>query len=95
MKYSQEDKLVKLYNSFYKIRKVEEEISIPDDKGMIAWPLILFSIGINIFVFGIFLLLFSKGGEVILKYNSNFWFLYVIAASPLLYLGIKGILIRK
>ena len=75
--------------------KVEEEISIPDDKGMIAWPLILFSIGINIFVFGIFLLLFSKGGEVILKYNSNFWFLYVIAASPLLYLGIKGILIRK
>ncbi len=52
---------------------------------------ILFWVGVNILAFSIILLLFSKNGELHLKWNANYWFLYSLVGIPLVYFGYRGI----
>jgi hypothetical protein len=50
-------------------------------------PIIFFTIGIQCVLFGLFTLLFSKSGSVVLSWNASFWFIYCLIGGPLLYFG--------
>ncbi len=64
----------------------------PSDKlSSVICPTILFTLGIQLFVLGMFILLFSHKGIVLLKWDGTLWFLYVLAACPLLYFGYRAL----
>jgi hypothetical protein len=52
-------------------------------------PTILFTLGVQLVLIGLLMLLFSHKGVVVLKWNAGWWFLYCLAGSPLLYFGYK------
>jgi hypothetical protein len=54
-------------------------------------PTILFTLGIQLCVFGLLMLLFSHKGEVILKWDARFWFFYLFASVPFLVFGCKAL----
>ncbi|MDP1608772.1 MAG: hypothetical protein Q8L98_05615 [Chlamydiales bacterium] len=74
---------------------VDEKLAGTDQKpsseklSRVICPTILFTLGIQLFVLGMFILLFSHKGIVLLKWDGTLWFLYVLAACPLLYLGYR------
>lgn len=53
------------------------------------WPLLLLSIGANLFVIGVLQLFFSDNGILTLEWDSHYWFVYCLAALPLFYFGFK------
>jgi hypothetical protein len=66
----------------------EEEYEEEDYKSSLL-PTILFYLGINILFFSILLLIFSKEGFLNLKFNSKYWYGYLIAALPLVLFGYR------
>jgi hypothetical protein len=54
-------------------------------------PTVLFTLGVQLFLFGFLMLLFSHKGVVILKWNAHFWFWYVLSSFPFLYFGYKSV----
>lgn len=54
-------------------------------------PTLLFTMGVQLVVLGLVMLLFSHKGEVLLKWDARFWFLYLFAAVPFLVFGYKAI----
>jgi hypothetical protein len=100
---SPEETLSSLYPPPYKIKtydqelhkEEEEEEVIPEqakplqeDKISLT-PVVLFSIGLNLLFFGLFVFLFSSKGELFLKLNSNWWVAYVLFGCPLIYFGYR------
>jgi len=83
---NEEDKENKNSNEINESDLKEEE----EEKSALI-PTILFWLGINILVFSILLLIFSKDGVLHLKWNAKFWFLYSMISIPLLYFGFKGL----
>lgn len=83
-------------------RSVKEEV-VSDDADVDAFqdqsgeeknsgvfaPTILFTLGVQLFIFGLLMLLFSHKGVVILKWDARFWFFYVFASVPFLVFGYK------
>lgn len=55
----------------------------------IILPLSLLLGGSLFFLFGLFLLLFSRGGTLTLQWDSSYWLFYLILSAPLLLLGWK------
>ncbi|MBF8263877.1 MAG: hypothetical protein HW387_1542 [Parachlamydiales bacterium] len=53
--------------------------------------ILLFSVGVQLFVLGLMLVLFSYHGSVVLKWDARLWFLYVFASIPLLILGYRSL----
>lgn len=43
------------------------------------------------FLFGLILLLFSNEGYLQLRWNDDYWFIYLLIALPMLYLGIQNL----
>ena len=72
------------------LEKVPEEAP-PSKLSKVICPTILFTLGIQLFVLGMFILLFSHKGVVVLKWDGTFWFFYVLSACPLLYFGYRGL----
>ncbi len=64
--------------------KVKEEV----ESGMFM-PTIFFTLGVQLCVLGLLMLLFSHKGVVILKWDARFWFLYLFASVPFLIFGYK------
>jgi len=54
-------------------------------------PTILFTLGVQLVVLGLLMLLFSHKGMVVLKWNASWWFLYCLGGAPFLYFGYKAI----
>lgn len=54
-------------------------------------PTILFTLGVQLVLIGLLMLLFSHKGMVVLKWNASWWFLYCTAGSPLLYFGYRAL----
>lgn len=52
---------------------------------------ILFTLGVQLFLLGLLMLLFSHKGVVILKWDAAYWFLYCLSGIPLLYFGYKAL----
>ena len=72
------------------LEKVEEALPASENKGAsIILPTILFTLGIQLLLVGLLILLFSHKGTVILRWDATFWFLYVFAAVPCLIVGYK------
>lgn len=69
-----------------KVSAVKEE-----KKANIFLPTILFTLGVQLCVFGLLMLLFSHRGEVILKWDARFWFFYLFASVPFLVFGFKSL----
>jgi hypothetical protein len=55
------------------------------------WPLLLLSVGANVLVLGLLQFFFSDNGQLTLQWDSNYWFIYCLAALPLFYVGFKKI----
>ena len=47
--------------------------------------------GLVFFLFGALLLFFSKEGKLVLEWNQNFGYLYLLGAVPLLFLGYRSL----
>ena len=56
-------------------------------------PLLLLLVGTHLFLLGLLVLFFSSHGRVVLEWNSQYWFLYVLLSAPLLFFGFR--LIKK
>jgi hypothetical protein len=53
------------------------------------WPVLLLSVGGNLLTLGLLQLLFSEHGFLRLEWDSRYWFVYCLAALPLVFLGLK------
>jgi hypothetical protein len=62
-----------------------EEKSSPNILG----PTILFTLGVQLVLIGLLMLLFSHKGVVVLRWNASWWPLYCIAGAPFLYFGYR------
>lgn len=67
----------------------QEEESEPKQSRTIVMALVLFTLGVHLFLLGILLVLFSDHGTMILKWDSSVWFLYIFASVPLLLFGCR------
>ncbi|WP_148258922.1 zinc ribbon domain-containing protein [Simkania negevensis] len=54
-------------------------------------PLLLLSIGINLSLLGLLILLFSKEGVVNLQWSSHYWFIYLLIGLPTTYFGVRSL----
>lgn len=52
-------------------------------------PTLLFSLGVNVLLFGLFLLIFSKNGELLLRWDTSFWYIYVLLGLPFIFVSYK------
>ncbi len=90
-----EDPLSSLYPPPYQpktpepVAKVLEEETEKETKPSLLIPTLIFSLGINILLFGLYLLFFSSKGELFLHFNAELWFVYLMLGAPLSYLGYK------
>lgn len=80
-----------LYPPPYKpqTEKKEETKQEKSEKKFTFLPFILFSLGVNILLFGLFLFLFSTKGELFLRWKATYWFVYVLIGLPLIFIGNK------
>ncbi|MBI5273376.1 MAG: hypothetical protein HY861_05270 [Chlamydiia bacterium] len=51
----------------------------------------LFTLGVQIFLLGLLMLLFSHKGVVTLRWNAAHWFFYCLGAVPFLYFGYRSL----
>lgn len=52
-------------------------------------PILLFSIGVNVLLLGLYLLIFSTNGEIFIRWNADLWYVYMIVSIPLVAFGYK------
>jgi hypothetical protein len=57
----------------------------------ILGPTILFTLGVQLCLFGLLMVLFSHKGVMVLKWDARLWFLYVFASIPLLIFGYRSL----
>jgi hypothetical protein len=55
----------------------------------LIWPILLFAVGVQLFMLGLLLFLFSSHGVLVLKWDARLWFLYLFAATPFLVFGYR------
>lgn len=53
--------------------------------------IILLTLGAQLLLLGLFMLLFSNRGEFVLKWDARFWYFYVLASIPLFIFGVKSL----
>jgi len=63
--------------------------SNPDQEKNGFWPTLWLSIGANLFTLGLLQFIFSDHGYLRLEWDSNYWFVYCLAALPLFFFGFK------
>lgn len=69
---------------------VADEGSGEKSKNIFA-PIILFTLGVQLCIFGLLMLLFSHKGVITLKWDARLWFFYVFAAVPFLIFGYRAL----
>lgn len=55
------------------------------------WATFLFTLGVQAFLMGILLFIFSENGVVHLKFDAKMWLFYLVFSIPMLYFGWKAI----
>ncbi len=71
---------------------VSEESAIqPEETKQILGPTVLITLGSQLLLFGLFMLLFSHKGVMILKWDARLWFFYILASIPLLIFGFRSL----
>jgi len=73
----------------------EEETQIAstdeEEPKNIVVPTILMTLGAQLLLFGLLMLLFSSKGAMILKWDARLWYFYVLGSIPFLIFGYKSI----
>jgi len=54
-------------------------------------PTVLFTLGVQLCVLSLLMLLFSHNGVVLLKWNARYWFLYMLVSAPLVFFGYRSL----
>ena len=72
--------------------KVMEEEAPAQEEAKNILPILFCSLGVLLFVLGLFMALFSENGELVLRWNAKLWYLYLLTSAPLFYLGFKKLL---
>lgn len=54
-------------------------------------PVVFFTLGVQLFILGVLMLLFSHQGVIVLKWEARFWFWYILASVPCIYFGYKAV----
>lgn len=73
------------------IDNMDSQIDEDSEKKTSIVPILLFSLGINLCLFGLFLFFFSSNGEVWLHWKGGMWIAYLLLSAPFLYFGYKKI----
>lgn len=68
--------------------EMQEEQQMAEEKTSF-WPILFLSIGANLGMLGLLQLFFSDKGFLRLEWDSSYWFVYCLAALPLVFLGYK------
>lgn len=74
----------------------EEEVDEPvpqatEEAKNIFGPTILMTLGAQLLLFGLLMLIFSSNGSMVLKWDARLWYFYVLASIPLLIFGFKSV----
>lgn len=76
--------------SEHKINPVQEAQVATEPKEKSSFlPIALLTIGSNLLMLSMLLLILGKNGKVELEWSSSYWMLYFILGAPLLFLGYK------
>ncbi len=70
------------------IEDISQEESEPASNDYV-WSTVLLSVGINLLLLSLFMIFFSKDGQILLQWNAKYWFLYFLLAVPFIYYGYK------
>jgi len=81
---SEEDEKI-IYEEIH-AEETKKAATSEDIKGVIL-PLVFLLAGSIFMLFGLILYFFSKDGVFVLKWNANYWFIYLLIAVPLLFIG--------
>lgn len=65
---------------------VEKE-TVSENKSF--WPILLLTLGGNLFTLGVLQFFFAEQGVVRLDINASYWFLFIVLSLPLFYFGYK------
>lgn len=68
--------------------EMQQEQEIADEKTSF-WPILLLCVGSNLLMLGLLQLFFSDKGFLRLEWDSSYWYIYCLAALPLVVLGYK------
>jgi hypothetical protein len=52
-------------------------------------PILLFSLGVNVILLGLYLLIFSTNGEIFIRWNAAVWYVYLLVGVPCVAFGYK------
>lgn len=89
-----------LYPSHFSKKSEEEPTEEPAEQALsmeseetknILGPILLLTLGAQLFLLGALMLLFSNHGYLTIKWDARFWFLYLFASLPLLIFGYRTV----
>jgi hypothetical protein len=66
----------------------QDEAHAVDEKSSF-WPLLFLTVGANLLMLGLLQLFFSDNGLLKLEWDSSYWYVYCLAATPLVLLGYR------
>lgn len=66
--------------------KIVEKKEVSKSSSLLI-PIFLFSVGSQLLIFSIFLLLFSEEGMLFLRWKASLWYLYLLVSVGFLYTG--------
>jgi hypothetical protein len=53
------------------------------------WPILLLTLGANLFTLGVLQFFFAENGVVKLEISGGYWFLFLLLSVPLFYFGLR------
>lgn len=69
----------------------ENKEPLEEKKKGVILPTVLFTLGVQLLLLGLLVLLFSHKGIILLRWEARFWFLYVFTSIPLLAFGYRAL----
>ncbi|NGX58641.1 MAG: hypothetical protein K940chlam3_01549, partial [Chlamydiae bacterium] len=63
------------------------KVTVSEDIRGVILPLLFLLAGSVFLLFGLILYFFSNDGVFVLKWNANYWFIYLLFSFPFLYIG--------
>lgn len=81
-------KMERIEEEVEEIEEKEQSVPVAKQKSILV-PIFLFSLGSQLFIFSLFLLLFSEEGMLLLQWKASLWYLYSLVSLALLFAGYK------
>ena len=72
-----------------KSAQAQAQVSVQDKESSAFLPIALLTIGTNLLMLSMLLLILGRNGKVELEWSSSYWMLYLILGAPLVFMGYK------